>query len=165
MKVFGLAGWSGAGKTTLIEGLLPLFIARGLRVSTLKHAHHNFDIDQPGKDSHRHRTAGATEVMVVSDSRWAHVHELRGAPEPTFDELLARMAPVDLLLVEGFKRHPFPKLEVYRAEVGKPPLWPADPDIVAVASDTPIPELKLPRLSLDEHTAIAAFILGHVQLV
>jgi len=164
MKVFGLAGWSGAGKTTLIEALLADFIARDLRVSTLKHAHHSFDLDLPGKDSYRHRAAGATEVMVASANRWALIHELRGAPEPSFEELVAHMAPVDLLLVEGFKRHAHPKLEVHRPSLGKPPLWPEDPEIVAVASDGALAGLDLPRFALDDHRAIAEFILRHVGL-
>lgn len=158
MKIFGLAGWSGAGKTTLLEGLLPQFTARGLRVSTLKHAHHAFDLDQPGKDSHRHRVAGATEVIIVSANRWAHVHELRGAPEPSLEELVARMTPVDLLLIEGFKRHAHPKLEVYRAALGKPPLWPDDPDIVAVAGDSSH-SMSLPCFALGDYDAIATFII------
>ena len=164
MKVFGLAGWSGAGKTTLIEALLADFIARDLRVSTLKHAHHSFDLDLPGKDSYRHRAAGATEVMVASANRWALIHELRGAPEPSFEELVAHMAPVDLLLVEGFKRHAHPKLEVHRPSLGKPPLWPEDPEIVAVASDGALAGLDRPRFALDDHRAIADFILRHVGL-
>jgi molybdopterin-guanine dinucleotide biosynthesis protein B len=162
MKLFGLAGWSGAGKTTLIEALLPVFAARGLRVSTLKHAHHAFDPDLPGKDSYRHRAAGATEVMVVSANRWAQIHELRGAPEPSLEELVTRMSPVDLLLVDGFKRHRHPKLEIYRAALGKPPLWPDDPYIVGVAGD-PSPGLALPRLPLDDPEAIAGFIIDHAQ--
>ena len=164
MKVFGLAGWSGAGKTTLIEALIADLVALDLRVSTMKHAHHSFDLDIPGKDSHRHRTAGATEVMVVSAGRWAQIHELRGDPEPGFEELAARLTPVDLLLVEGFKRHSHPKLEVHRPSLGKPPLWPEDPEIVAVASDAPLAGLGLPRFDLGHHRAIAQFILGYVGL-
>jgi molybdopterin-guanine dinucleotide biosynthesis protein B len=165
MKIFGFAGWSGAGKTTLIEPLLVDFVARGLRVSTLKHAHHSFDLDIPGKDSHRHRAAGATEVMIASANRWAQIHELRGDPEPEFDALIARMTPVDLVLVEGFKRHGHPKLEIHRPSLGKPPLWPEDGDIVAVASDVPLTGLALPNLVLDDHGAIAQFILGHLGLL
>ncbi len=127
MRIFGLAGWSGSGKTTLMTALIPEFVARGITVSTIKHAHHAFDVDQPGKDSWRHRQAGASEVMVVSERRWALMHELRGAPEPGLDELVPRMTPVDLLLVEGFKHHPHPKIEVYRPSLGKPPLHPDDP--------------------------------------
>src|SRR3954447_26811086 len=127
MLIFGLAGWSGSGKTTLLTGILPELAARGFSVSTIKHAHHEFDIDRPGKDSWRHREAGAREVMVASSRRWAVMRELRGAPERIFDELVARMPPVDLLLVEGWKRHPHPKLEVHRPALGKPLLYPDDP--------------------------------------
>src|SRR6266850_2607845 len=134
MRIFGLAGWSGSGKTTLLTAVIPDLVARGLRVSTIKHAHHEFDIDRPGKDSWRHREAGAYEVMVASARRWAIMHELRGAPEPTLDELVARMSPVDLLLVEGWKHHPHPKLEVHRPSLGKPLLYPDDPHVVAIAS-------------------------------
>jgi len=119
MKVFGFAGWSGSGKTTLIEKLIPLFVQRGLRVSLIKHAHHTFDVDQPGKDSYRHRHAGCNEVLVTSSKRWVLMHELRGAPEPGFGELIERVSPCDLLLVEGFKREKVSKLEVYRASVGE----------------------------------------------
>jgi molybdopterin-guanine dinucleotide biosynthesis adapter protein len=160
MRLFGLAGWSGSGKTTLLAALIPELVARGLTVSTIKHAHHEFDIDQPGKDSWRHRQAGASEVMVASSRRWALMRELRDAPEPTLDELVSRMSPVDLLLVEGFKAHPHPKLEVYRPSVGKPLLYPDDPHIVALASDAPL-AVPLPLLSLDDPRAIADFILGH----
>src|SRR5215472_6548215 len=161
MRVFGLAGWSGSGKTTLMTALIPVFVARGLSVSTIKHAHHAFDVDQPGKDSWRHRQAGASEVMVISDRRWALMHELRGAPEPGLDELLPRITPVDLLLVEGFKHHPHPKIEVYRPAVGKPPLFPQDRYIVAVASDEELPELTLPRLRLGDPAGIADFIVQY----
>jgi molybdopterin-guanine dinucleotide biosynthesis protein B len=165
MKVFGLAGWSGSGKTTLMVGLIPLLTARGVSVSTIKHAHHGFDIDHPGKDSHRHRGAGATEVLVASARRWALIHELRDeAPEPPLAEHLARLAPVDLVLVEGFKRDEHPKLEVWRAGNGKPLLHPGDPTIVALASDAPVPDSPLPRLDLGDLPAIAAFILGHCGL-
>ncbi len=134
VKVLGLAGWSGSGKTTLLAALLPLFRARGLSVSTIKHAHHAFDLDQPGKDSWRHRQAGAQEVMIAGGTRWALLHEVTG-PEPGLPELLARLSPVDLVLVEGFKANPHPKIEVFRPSLGQPPLWPGRPDIVAVASD------------------------------
>jgi len=164
MKLFGLAGWSGAGKTTLVVRLLPALAARGLAVSTMKHAHHSFDIDQPGKDSHRHRAAGATEVMIASAQRWALMHEHGGTPEPTAAALAARMAAVDLVLVEGFKREPHPKLEVHRAANGKPLLHPGDPHIVAVASDQPLPGVGLPVLSLDDVEAIADFIVDHCGL-
>src|SRR5438067_13911551 len=126
MRIIGLAGWSGSGKTTLLAKVIPRIVARGLEVSTLKHAHHGFDVDQPGKDSHTHRMAGASEVLVSSASRWALVHELRGAPEPALEALLAKLAPVDLVVVEGFKHGTHRKLEVYRAALGKPPLHPDD---------------------------------------
>jgi molybdopterin-guanine dinucleotide biosynthesis protein B len=155
MRVIGLAGWSGSGKTTLLTRVIPCLVARGLTVSTLKHAHHGFDVDQPGKDSHSHRMAGATEVLIGSAARFALVHELRGAPEPTLQELLALLAPVDLVIVEGYKAAPIPKLEVHRAAVGKPLLHPQDDCIVAVASDVPLPEAALPVVSLDDIDTIA----------
>jgi molybdopterin-guanine dinucleotide biosynthesis protein B len=163
VKIFGFAGFSGSGKTTLIEKLIPLFTARGLKVALVKHAHHTFDIDQPGKDSYRHRHAGATEVLVTSSRRWVLMHELRGAAEPTLAEQVARLSPCDLLLVEGFKREPIPKLEVYRAAVGEPPLHPHDSDIVAVASDARV-DTTLPQFRLDDPGAIAAFVLAHLEL-
>ena len=158
MRVFGLAGWSGSGKTTLLTALIPELVSRRVTVSTIKHAHHEFDIDRPGKDSWVHRQAGASEVMVASSRRFALMHELRGAPEPSLDELAARMAPVDLLLVEGFKREAHPKLEVHRPSVGKPFLYPDDPHIVAIASDTVL-AAPLPVLPLADAAAIADFIL------
>src|SRR5229473_4839635 len=161
MRIFGLAGWSGSGKTTLMTLLIPELVSRGVTVSTLKHAHHSFDVDQPGKDSWRHRQAGAQEVMVSSQNRWAMMHELRGMPEPSLDELMRRMSPVDLLLIEGFKRHPHPKIEVYRPSLGKPPLHPEDPFVVAIASDVVLPGFPLPWLPLSDVGAIAAFILDH----
>jgi molybdopterin-guanine dinucleotide biosynthesis adapter protein len=160
MRIFGLAGWSGSGKTTLMMALIPELVSRGVTVSTLKHAHHAFDVDQPGKDSWWHRQAGAQEVMVCSQNRWALMRELRGAPEPSFDELVRRMSPVDILLVEGFKRHSHPKIEVYRPSLGKPLLHPEDPLIVAIASDEMLPELRLPWLSLSDAGAVATFILA-----
>jgi molybdopterin-guanine dinucleotide biosynthesis protein B len=168
MKVFGLAGWSGSGKTTLLVRLIPALVARGLSVSTIKHAHHGFDVDRPGKDSHSHRLAGAREVMVSSANRFALMHELRGAPEPTVEELVARMSPVDLLLIEGFKHHAHDKLEVHRPALGKPLLAPDDPRVVAVASDVPLGGLPVPRLPLDDIEAIAGFVvdrcgLGHAR--
>ncbi len=165
MKIFGLAGWSGSGKTTLTSRLLPELIGRGLTVSTMKHAHHSFDIDQPGKDSYVHRMAGASEVLVASASRWALMHEHRGAPEPSADALIRHMTPVDLLLIEGFKREPHPKLEIYRQANGKPLLHPDDPHIVAVASDVPLPQSPLPVLSIDDIAGIAAFVISHCGLV
>ena len=164
MKIFGLAGWSGSGKTTLLTRLLPELVGRGIRVSTVKHAHHNFDVDKPGKDSYEHRQAGATEVMVASGSRWALMHELRGAPEPALNDLVAQMSPADLLLAEGFKQDPHDKLEVFRRDVGKPLLCVDDPHIVAVASDGPVPETSLPVMDLNDTGAIADFILGHCGL-
>ena len=160
MRVIGIAGWSGAGKTTLLAKLIPRLVARGVRVSTVKHAHHAFDVDQPGKDSHTHRTAGATEVLVSSANRWALVHELRGAAESTLPELLAKLAPVDLVIVEGFKHGAHPKLEVYRAAVGKAPLHPDDPHIVAVASDAPVPGARVPVVGLDDVDAVADLMLA-----
>jgi molybdopterin-guanine dinucleotide biosynthesis adapter protein len=161
MRVIGIAGWSGAGKTTLLAKLIPRLTARGVRVSTVKHAHHAFDVDQPGKDSHTHRMAGATEVLVSSVNRWALVHELRGAAEPTLGDLLAKLAPVELVIVEGFKHGAHPKLEIYRSAVGKPPLHPDDPHIVAVASDAPVPSARVPVVGLDDMDAIADLMLAH----
>jgi molybdopterin-guanine dinucleotide biosynthesis protein B len=164
MKVIGLAGWSGSGKTTLMVRLLPELVRRGYRVSTMKHAHHAFDVDQPGKDSHRHREAGATEVLVASANRWALMHEHRGAPEPSAAELMARMTPVELLIVEGFKREGHDKLELHRRETGKPLLHPEDPRIVAVLSDEPLPGCPLPVIDIDDIAAIADFIVAHCRL-
>jgi molybdopterin-guanine dinucleotide biosynthesis protein B len=165
MKVFGFAGYSGAGKTTLLEALIPRFVAAGLRVSLLKHAHHHFDIDRPGKDSFRLREAGCSEVMLVSGQRWALMHELRDAPEPSFDEQVARFSDCDLLLVEGFKHMPITKLEVYRPSVGKPLISGENsPAIVAIATDEPAQvarQTALQVLSLNDHAAIADFILQH----
>jgi len=163
MRVFGFAGWSGSGKTTLIEQIIPRLSASGLVVSLVKHAHHSFDVDQPGKDSFRHRLAGAREVLVSSGARWALMHELRGATEPDFAALAAHISPCDLLLVEGFKREKLPKLEVYRAEVGEPLIHPHDPNIVAVASDARV-DTRLPQFDLNDPPAILAFILRHVGL-
>jgi molybdopterin-guanine dinucleotide biosynthesis adapter protein len=163
MKIFGFAGWSGSGKTTLIEKLIPLFVERRLKVSLIKHAHHSFDVDQAGKDSYRHRHAGCTEVLVSSSRRWALMHELRGAPEPGFDELVRNIAPCDLLLVEGFKREKLPKLEVYRAVTGEALLHPQDPDIVGVATDRKL-ETRLPQFDLNDAAGIAAFVVRHLGL-
>jgi molybdopterin-guanine dinucleotide biosynthesis adapter protein len=157
MQVLGVAGWSGAGKTTLIVALLPRLKARGLSVSTIKHAHHGFDVDRPGKDSFRHREAGAHEVLVASGTRWALLHELDG-PAPSLTELLGRLAPVDLVLVEGFKATPLAKLEVHRPALGKPPLWPERPEVLAVASDQPLPACDRPVLPLGAPDEIAAWI-------
>jgi len=158
MNVIGIAGWSGAGKTTLLTRVIPRLTARSLRVSTVKHAHHGFDVDQPGKDSHTHRVAGATEVLVSSANRFALMHELRGGPEWTLDALLDKLSPVDLVLVEGFKREAHPKLEVFRAAVGKPPLHPEDKNIVAIASDGPV-RASVPVVALDDIEAIADLLI------
>src|SRR3954453_22265092 len=163
MKTFGFAGWSGSGKTTLIEKLIPRFVQSGVRVSLMKHAHHTFDVDQAGKDSHRHRHAGASEVLVTSSRRWVLMHELRGAQEPNFEEQVKRLSPCDLLLVEGFKFAPIPKLEVWRAATGEGLLHPNDPHIVAVASDGPV-RTKLPVLDLNDDDAIGRFILKFLSL-
>ncbi len=168
MKVFGLAGWSGSGKTTLAIKLIPALVERGVKVSTIKHAHHSFDIDHPGKDSYEHRQAGATEGMVTSGERWALMRELRGAAELTIEDLVTRMCPVDLLLVEGFKREPHDKLEVFRAARSRRPLCHKDPHIVVIASDDPqcqaLAEVDLPCLSLDDAGGIADFIIAHCEL-
>ena len=165
MRIFGIAGWSGSGKTTLLESLVPALTAQGLRISLIKHAHHDFDVDQPGKDSYRHRAAGCTEVLVASSRRYALMHELRGAPELTLPELVARLSPCDLVLVEGFKREPaVPKLEVHRAATGKPRLHPDDPSIVAVASDDPVATV-LPTFGLGAIAAIGGFVLAHAKAV
>lgn len=158
MRLIGLAGWSGSGKTTLLAKLLPVLIARGRSVSTLKHAHHEFDIDKPGKDSHTHRLAGAREVLISSARRWALMHELRTEPELSLQELLTHLSPVDLVVVEGYKTQTHPKLEVHRASVGKPLLYPNDPHIVAVASDTRPPSLSLPFADLNDVEAIADLV-------
>jgi len=163
MRTFGFAGWSGSGKTTLVEKLIPRFVQRGLRVSLIKHAHHNFDVDTPGKDSHRHRQAGASEILVTSSRRWVLMHELRGTQEPSFDEQVKRISPCDLLLVEGFKFAPIPKLEVWRKETGEALLHPNDPHIVALATDAKV-ETRLPVLDLNDDAAIARFILKHLAL-
>ena len=160
MKVIGIAGYSGSGKTTLIEKVIPVLVREGLRVSLIKHAHHEFDVDHPGKDSYRHRHAGCGEVLVSSSKRWALMHELRDAPEPPLEDLVAKMSPVDLLLVEGWKRHPHPKLEVYRPSLGKPLLYPQDPHVVAIASDEPI-AAPIPLLPIADAAAVADFILDH----
>lgn len=160
MDIIGLAGWSGSGKTTLLTKVIPCLTGRGKRVSTLKHAHHHFDVDRPGKDSFEHRSAGATEVLVISGSRWALMHELRGAPEPSLPALLTKLSEVDLVLVEGFKRESFPKLEIHRAANGKPLLHPQDRWIVAVASDTPLPAATVPVVDLNDIEAVADLLLA-----
>ncbi len=158
MRVFGLVGRSGSGKTTLIEKLLPALLDRRLTVSTMKHSHHHFDMDRPGKDSWRHREAGAAEVMVVSGERWALLAEQRDESEPDVDALVARMRPVDLLLIEGFRAHSHPKIEVFRPSTGKDLLWRPGSDIVAVASDAALPDVTVPVLDLDDVEAVADFI-------
>lgn len=163
MKVFGVAGWSGSGKTTLIEKLIPRFVKRGLRVSLIKHAHHTFDVDQPGKDSYRHRHAGASEVLVTSSRRWVLMHELRGTQEPSFEDQVKRLSPCDLVIVEGFKHAPIPKLEVWREATEEGLLHPEDPHIVAVASDVKV-ATKLPLLDLNDDAGIAEFIVKHLKL-
>jgi molybdopterin-guanine dinucleotide biosynthesis protein B len=159
MRIIGLAGWQGAGKTTLLAKVIPRLVARGRTVSTVKHAHDGFDIDQPGKDSHTHRMAGATEVLIGSAKRFALMHELRGALEPPLTELLTRLAPVDLVIVEGYKTQPHPKLEVHRASVGKPLIYPNDSWIVAIASDQPLAGAALPVIGLDDIETIADVLL------
>jgi molybdopterin-guanine dinucleotide biosynthesis protein B len=161
MRIIGLAGWSGAGKTTLLTKVIPRLIARGVRVSTLKHAHHSFDIDQPGKDSYSHRMAGATEVLVGAASRWALVHELRDENEPPLRVLLSKLSPVDLVIIEGYKREGHPKLEIFRAAVGKTLMHPGDPQIVAIASDVPLPSATVPVVSIDDVEAVAEVVLKH----
>lgn len=164
MKVFGFTGHSGSGKTTLLIKLLPLLAAHGLRVSTIKQANTGFDVDRPGKDSYEHRAAGAREVMVASAKRWALMHEYRDGPEFTMDELLARMSPVDLVLIEGFRRWPHPRIEVWREAVGKEPLFRDDPLVVAVATPDHPEGLGVPRLDLDDVDALAAFVRAQVDL-
>ncbi|ACA17680.1 molybdopterin-guanine dinucleotide biosynthesis protein B [Methylobacterium sp. 4-46] len=163
MRVIGLAGWSGAGKTTLLRRLIPALTGRGLRVATLKHAHHAFDVDRPGKDSYLHREAGAGEVIVSSARRWVQIHEVGPGREASLAELLGRLSPCDLALVEGFKREAHPKLEVFRAANGRPPLHPEDPRIVAVASDVPFPGAGVPVLPLDAVEAIADAVLARAE--
>jgi len=158
MKVIGLAGWSGAGKTTLLTRAIPLLLQQGLRVSVIKHAHHAFDVDVPGKDSWRHRESGATEVLVSSSQRWALMHELRGAGEPRLPELLSKLSRVDLVVIEGFKREPHRKIEVYRAANEKPLLFPDDADVVGIATDTAV-ETTLATAHLDDIEAVAAMLL------
>ena len=167
--MFGFAGWSGSGKTTLIEQVIPRLSALGFVVSLVKHAHHSFDVDQPGKDSFRHRLAGCREVLVSSPTRWALMHELRGTPEMTMQEALRRLSPCDLALVEGFKTAPIPKLEVWRAAVGKPLLHPIDPHILAIATDSvaalpPESSQRLPVIGLDDYDAIATLVSEHARV-
>ena len=163
MKVIGIAGYSGSGKTTLIEKVIPVLVAGGLRVSLIKHAHHEFDVDQPGKDSYRHRHAGCGEVLVSSSKRWAMMHELRGAPEPSLHEQLKLFAPCDLVIVEGFKSEPIPKVEVHRRASHAPLLFPDDPHVVAVATDEAL-ETPLPQIDVNDAAAVARFIAHYLGL-
>lgn len=160
MRIIGLAGFSGSGKTTLLAKAIPRIVARGLKVSTLKHAHHDFEIDQPGKDSHAHRVAGASEVLVASARRWALMHELRSEAEPSPAALLRKLAPVDLVLMEGYKGAPHPKLEVHRAAVGMPLLAPGDAAIVAIAADVPLPAAPVPVVDLDDIDGIVDILIS-----
>ena len=163
MKVIGVAGYSGSGKTTLLEKVIPVLVGEGLRVSLVKHAHHAFDVDHPGKDSYRHRHAGCAEVLVSSGERWALMHELRGAPEPSLQEQLRKFAPCDLVIVEGYKSEPIPKVEVHRRDSGAPLLFPTDPNVVAVATDEPL-DTALPQFGLDDAAGVARFIIRHLGL-
>ncbi len=168
MKLIGFTGWSGSGKTVLLTAVLPLLVARGLTVSTVKHAHHGFDLDQPGKDSWRHRQAGAREVLIGSGRRWALMHELSG-PEPELPQLLERMAPVDLILVEGFKSNPHPKIEVFRPSLGRAPLWPGRGDIVAIAADGALAAGGAaaggrPVLDVNDAAGVAAWLCGFLDM-
>jgi molybdopterin-guanine dinucleotide biosynthesis protein B len=162
--VFGITGWSGSGKTALIVALIPEFRRRGYRVATIKHAHHDFDIDKPEKDSHKHRTAGATETVISSANRWAIVHENRGAPEPALPDLIARLSPTDIVLVEGYKSHPHPKIEVYRPSMGAPLLCAENSTIRAVASDAPVEGAAVPVIDLNDPADVTAFILSQCGL-
>ncbi len=163
-KVFGFAGYSGSGKTTLIEQVIPLCTGRGLKVSLIKHVHHRFDIDRPGKDSYRHREAGCTEVLLTSGLRWALMHELRGEAEPTLEEQLRLLAPCDLVLVEGFKASPIPKIEVFRPANGGAPIYTDNPSIIAVASDAPL-STTLPQLDINNPRQVTDFMLHHLGLL
>ena len=161
MKTIGIAGYSGSGKTTLIEKVIPLLVKEGLRVSLIKHAHHEFDLDQPGKDSHRHRMAGATEVLITSSNRWALMHELRGTVEPTLEEQLRHFAACDVVIVEGWKHHAMPKIEVHRKLSEKPLLFPEDTSVIAVASDESL-ATDLPQFDLDDAQAVTKFIIKYL---
>jgi molybdopterin-guanine dinucleotide biosynthesis adapter protein len=163
MKIIAIAGYSGSGKTTLIEKVIPSLVAAGYRVSLIKHAHHEFDVDIPGKDSHRHRMAGAAEVLVTSSNRWALMHELRGAPEPTLEAQLKHLSPCDVVIVEGWKHHAIPKIEVHRKLSGKPLLFVDDPHVVAIATDEAL-ATNLPQFGLEDAAAVAAFIVDYLRL-
>jgi molybdopterin-guanine dinucleotide biosynthesis adapter protein len=162
-RVLGIAGWSGSGKTTLITKLIPLLGSRGVRVATLKHAHHAFDVDTPGKDSYEHRNAGACEVIVSSARRWVQMHEVGDGAEATLAQLLARLSPCNLVLVEGFKTEQHPKIEVFRRAVGKTPLHPEDKRIVAIASDESFPDAGIPTVDINDIAAVAEVILAHAE--
>ena len=163
MRILGFAGWSGSGKTTLLAKIIPRLVARGLTVSTVKHAHHGFDVDTPGKDSHTHRMAGATEVLVASGKRWALMHELREQDEPGIYDLLRKMSPVDLVLIEGFKSARHSRIEVYRKEIGKPPFHPENPQVVGIVSDTPFPDAGLPVVDIDDVEAVVELVLAKAE--
>jgi molybdopterin-guanine dinucleotide biosynthesis adapter protein len=163
MRVIGLAGWSGSGKTTLLAKIIPRLVARGYTVSTVKHAHHGFDVDTPGKDSHTHRVAGATEVLVASSRRWALMHELRDEPEPSIYDLLRTMSPVDLVLIEGFKSASHTRVEVYRRGVGKPPFHPENPHVVGIVSDTPFPDAGRPVVHIDDIEGVVQLVLAKAE--
>jgi molybdopterin-guanine dinucleotide biosynthesis protein B len=163
MKIIAIAGYSGSGKTTLIEKLIPELVMEGLKVSLIKHAHHEFDVDQPGKDSWRHRHAGASEVMIGSSNRWALMHELRGAPEPSLDDLLKHMSPCDVVIVEGWKFNSIPKVEVHRKLADKPLLFTDDKNVVAIATDEPL-ATDLPQFGLGDAHGVAQFIIRHLGL-
>jgi molybdopterin-guanine dinucleotide biosynthesis adapter protein len=160
MRIIGFAGWSGSGKTTLLSKVIPRLVAGGFTVSTVKHAHHGFDVDTPGKDSHTHRMAGATEVLVASGVRWALMHELRDHAEPTIYELLRKMSPVDLVLIEGFKSAMYARIEIFRNEVGKPPFHPENPQVVGIVSDMPFPQAGRPVVDIDDIEGVVALILA-----
>jgi molybdopterin-guanine dinucleotide biosynthesis adapter protein len=162
-RVLGIAGWSGSGKTTLITKLIPLLAQRGVRVATLKHAHHAFDVDQPGKDSYEHRKAGACEVIVSSARRWVQMHEVGNGVEATLPQLLRRLSPCDLVLVEGFKTERHPKMEVFRTAVGKPPLHPEDRRIVAIASDQQFPGAGVPVVDINDIAALGDMVLAQAE--
>ena len=163
MKIIGFAGYSGSGKTTLIEKVIPLLVKEGFRISLIKHAHHEFDLDHPGKDSHRHRLAGASEVLITSSNRWAMMHELRGVAEPTLEEQLAHFAPCDVVIVEGWKHHAMPKIEVHRKLSEKPLLFPDDDSVIAVASDESL-ATDLPQFDLDDADAVTKFMIKYLGL-